>query len=132
MDVAQVAEDNANELGLLLTSEQGRPLRLAIGEVERLAFFMRKFAEMSLPIETLDDSLTRKVEMHRFPLGVVAAIVPWNVPLLLLGFKLGPALLAGNTIVVKPAPTTPLSTLKFAELILAWKALESALTDQDD
>ena len=60
---------------------------------------------------------TAKVEAYRRPLGVVGAIIPWNYPLLILSFKLPSALLAGNTLVVKPAPTTPLSTLRFAELV---------------
>jgi acyl-CoA reductase-like NAD-dependent aldehyde dehydrogenase len=54
---------------------------------------------------------------YRVPLGVVAAIIPWNFPLLTIGFKIPPALLAGNTVIVKPSPTTPLSTLKLAELV---------------
>jgi acyl-CoA reductase-like NAD-dependent aldehyde dehydrogenase len=117
LKVAQIVDDNTQELGWLLTSEQGKPLSQAISETKGLAFFIRQFADMTLPVETLEDSSTRYVEVHRFPLGVVAAIIPWNVPLLLLGIKLGPALLAGNTLIVKPAPTTPLSTLKLAELI---------------
>ena len=72
---------------------------------------------MELPVEVIEDSDRRLVEAHRTPLGVVGAIIPWNFPLVLLGFKLAPALLAGNTLVVKPAPTTPLATLRLAELI---------------
>ena len=55
--------------------------------------------------------------MHRRPLGVIGAIVPWNFPMILMAFKVPAALLAGNTMVLKPAPTTPLSTLKLAALI---------------
>jgi acyl-CoA reductase-like NAD-dependent aldehyde dehydrogenase len=100
-----------------LTSEQGKPMKDAMGEVYGFSAFTRHFAAMDLPVEVLEDSDVRRVEAHRFPLGIVAAIVPWNFPLILLAFKLGPALLAGNTLVVKPAPTTPLSTLRLAELI---------------
>jgi acyl-CoA reductase-like NAD-dependent aldehyde dehydrogenase len=59
----------------------------------------------------------QRVEAHRKPLGVIGAITPWNFPMILLAFKLPPALLAGNTIVIKPAPTTPLTTLKLGQLI---------------
>ena len=88
-----------------------------IGEAYGLAVFTQHFAAMDLPVEILEDSDVRRVEVHRAPLGVVAAIIPWNFPLILLGFKLAPALLAGNTLVVKPAPTTPLATLRLAELL---------------
>jgi acyl-CoA reductase-like NAD-dependent aldehyde dehydrogenase len=116
-DVADIITANAPEIGAILTSEQGKPLPEAIGEVYGLAMFTRHFAAMDLPVEVLEDSEARRVEVHRSALGVVAAIIPWNFPLVLLGFKLGPALIAGNTLVVKPAPTTPLSTLRLAELI---------------
>lgn len=69
-------------------------------------------------MKVLEDSGERKIELHRRALGVVGAIIPWNYPLLLLAFKMPPALLAGNTIVIKPAPTTPLSTLEFGALIV--------------
>ncbi len=115
--VAAVVSEHAAELGRLLTREQGKPLRDAIGEAHGLAAFTRHFAAEELPVEVLDDGEKRRVEVHHRPLGVVAAIVPWNFPLVLLGFKLGPALIAGNTLVVKPAPTTPLSTLRVGELL---------------
>ena len=115
--VAEIVVANAPELGAILTSEQGKPLPDAIGETYGFAAFTRHFAAMDLPVEILEDSDARRVEIHRSPLGVVAAIVPWNFPLILLGFKLGPALIAGNTLVVKPAPTTPLATLRLAELV---------------
>jgi acyl-CoA reductase-like NAD-dependent aldehyde dehydrogenase len=116
-NVAEIAIANAPELGAILTSEQGKPLAEAVAEAYGFAVFTKHFAAMDLPVEVLEDSDARRVEVHRFPLGVVAAIVPWNFPLVLLGFKLGPALIAGNTLVVKPAPTTPLSTLRLAELV---------------
>jgi len=115
--VAEIIMANAPELGAILTSEQGKPLGDAVGEAYGLGGFTQHFAAMDLPVEVIEDSDARKVEVHRVPLGVVAAIIPWNFPLILLGFKLGPALLAGNTLVVKPAPTTPLATLRLAELI---------------
>ncbi len=117
LKIADVVEANAKELGQLLTEEQGKPLGDAIGEAYGFAAFCRYFTSLDLPVQVLDDSDGRKVEAHRMPLGVVGAIVPWNFPLVLMAFKLPPALIAGNTIVIKPAPTTPLSTLRIAELI---------------
>lgn len=115
--VADIAMAHAQELGQILTSEQGKPLNDAINEAFGFAVFTKHFAAMDLEVDVLEDSEQRRVETHRTPLGVVGAIIPWNFPLVLLGFKLAPALLTGNTLVVKPAPTTPLSTLRLAELI---------------
>ena len=115
--MADVIEANSGELARLLTSEQGKPLADATGEVLGMAAFFRYLGSLDLPMKVIEDSGDRKVEAYRRPLGVVGAIIPWNYPLLILSFKLPSALLAGNTLVVKPAPTTPLATLRFAELI---------------
>ena len=117
LKIADIIEANSSELAQLLTEEQGKPLEAATTEVFGMAAFCRYFTSLDLPVEVLEDSEGRKVESHRNPLGVVGAIVPWNFPLMLMAFKLPPALIAGNTIVLKPAPTTPLSSLRFAELI---------------
>lgn len=117
IEVADIVLANAQELGALVTSEQGKPLPEGVADAFAFAAFTKHFAAMDLPVEVLEDSDERRVEAHRQPLGVVAAIVPWNFPLGLLGFKFAPALIAGNTLVVKPAPTTPLATLRLAELI---------------
>src|SRR5215475_11657369 len=115
--IADIVEAHADELGRLLTQEQGKPLAEATGEAQGLAHMFRYFAKFDFPAQIVEDNDKRKVEMRRRPLGVVALIVPWNFPLIILGSKVPPALLAGNTVVLKPAPTTPLSTLRFAELI---------------
>lgn len=115
--IADVLEANAQELAQLLTQEQGKPLADAMGEVYGTAAFFRYFTSLELPVKVLEDSDGKRVEAHRRPLGVVGAIVPWNFPLILMAFKLPPALIAGNTLVLKPAPTTPLTTLKLGELI---------------
>lgn len=115
--IADIVEKHADELGRLLTQEQGKPLPEAMGEAHGLAHMFRYFAKFDLPSKILEDSAQRKVELRRRPLGVVALIVPWNFPLIILGGKVPPALLAGNTVILKPAPTTPLATLRFAELI---------------
>ncbi|MDJ0864939.1 MAG: aldehyde dehydrogenase family protein [Myxococcota bacterium] len=116
-NVADIVAAHAPELGRILTLEQGKPLKDAVAEAYGLSVFTRHFAAAEFPVEVLEDGETRRVEAHRVPLGVVAAIIPWNFPLVLLGFKLGPALIAGNTLVVKPAPTTPLATLRVGALI---------------
>jgi acyl-CoA reductase-like NAD-dependent aldehyde dehydrogenase len=116
-DVATILEGHVGELAALLTREQGKPLADARTEVLRTIFYFRHFSTLDIPTHTLQDSAVRKVERHRVPLGVVAAIVPWNFPLTLMAFKVPPALLAGNTVIIKPAATTPLSTLRFGELV---------------
>jgi acyl-CoA reductase-like NAD-dependent aldehyde dehydrogenase len=115
--VADVIDAHAEEIGKLLTLEQGKPLMFAIGETHNMASDIRKLSSLELPVKVLEDSPQRRVEQHRRPLGVVAAIIPWNFPIALLGTKLPTALAAGNTIVVKPAATTPLATLRIGELI---------------
>jgi acyl-CoA reductase-like NAD-dependent aldehyde dehydrogenase len=132
--MADVIEANANELARLLTSEQGKPLADATLEVYGMAGFFRYLGSLDLPMKVIEDSDGRRVEAHRRPLGVVGAIIPWNYPLLILAFKLPPALLAGNTLIVKPAPTTPLSTLRFAELVasLLPKGVLNVVTDAND
>jgi acyl-CoA reductase-like NAD-dependent aldehyde dehydrogenase len=132
--IAETIEKNSGELARILTQEQGKPIADATGEVMGMAGFFRYFATLDLPVRIIEDSDGRKVEAHRKPLGVIGAIIPWNYPLLILAFKLPPALLAGNTLVVKPAPTTPLASLKFAELIsgLLPKGVINFITDAND
>ena len=132
--IADIVEANAQELAQILTEEQGKPIGDATGEVYGMAAFCRYFASLDLPVKVIEDSDGRKVEAHHSPLGVVGAIVPWNFPLILLAFKLPPALIAGNTIVIKPAPTTPLSTLRVAELIrdVAPPGVINVITDLND
>lgn len=117
LKIADAIEANGQELARLLTQEQGKPLADATGEVYGTAAFFRYFTMLDLPVKVIEDSEGKKVEAHRKPLGVIGAIVPWNFPLILMSFKLPPALLAGNTVVLKPAPTTPLTSLKLGELI---------------
>jgi acyl-CoA reductase-like NAD-dependent aldehyde dehydrogenase len=115
--IADAIQANAADLARLLTQEQGKPIADATGEIYGAAAFFRYFTMLDLPVKVLDDSEARKVEVHRRPLGVVGAIVPWNFPIILMAFKVPAALLAGNTLVLKPAPTTPLTTLAIAALI---------------
>lgn len=109
-------EENSEALSRLLTREQGRPLPGARLEVQSCARWFRSFAELDLPVHRRRDAQGCEFETARVPLGVVAAIAPWNYPLSLAVWKLAPALLAGNTVVLKPSPYTPLATLKLGEL----------------
>jgi len=132
--IADAVEADYEDFARLLTQEQGKPLQDATGEVLGTAAFMRYFAGLDLPVKVLDDSEGRRVEAHRKPLGVIGAIVPWNFPMILMAFKLPPALLAGNTLVLKPAPTTPLTTLKLAGLIkdIVPAGVVNIITDAND
>ena len=95
-EIADIIDANSEELARTLTQEQGKPLADAMGEVAGAALFFRYFQSLDLPVEVLEDSDTQRVEIHRNPLGVVGAIIPWNFPIILLAFKLPAALLAGN------------------------------------
>lgn len=114
--LADALEARAPEFARLLTSEQGKPLDQAMGEIIGSTFILRAFAERRIEPKVLRDEGGNQVIEHRTPFGVIAAITPWNFPVILMMNKVGPALLAGNTMVIKPAPTTPLTTLLFGEL----------------
>ncbi|WP_204331389.1 aldehyde dehydrogenase family protein [Geodermatophilus sabuli] len=115
--VADAVDEHASELADLLTAEQGKPLGAAHYEVSETTRWLRAAAALELPIETILDDGSARAELRRRPIGVVAAITPWNFPLLLAGWKLGPALRAGNTVVLKPSPYTPLATLRLGEIV---------------
>lgn len=117
LDWADRLEQDADSLARLLTQEQGKPLAESTAEIAYTVFFIRNLAALDLPVKVIEDSDTRLVEQYRRPLGVVGAIIPWNFPILLMAFKAPLALLAGNTMVIKPAPTTPLTTLRVGEIM---------------
>jgi acyl-CoA reductase-like NAD-dependent aldehyde dehydrogenase len=108
--------EHAEGFTQLFVREQGRPAALASREILRGASWLEEVARQDLPVEIAEDSASRRVEVHHEPLGVVAAIVPWNFPFLLAIWKIAPALLVGNTMVLKPSPFTPLCALKLGEL----------------
>lgn len=110
-------EAHAKEFLALLTAEQGKPRPMAEWEVYGSIAWFREIAKQSLPEEVLEDTADRLVISRHTPLGVVGAIVPWNFPILLAVWKIAPALVAGNTIIVKPSPFTPLCDLKLVELV---------------
>ena len=109
LKLADAIEARAPEFAQLLTQEQGKPMEQAMGEIFGTAFMLRGFAAMTLEPKVLKEEGKAKIIEHRTPLGVVATITPWNYPVMLLSIKLAPALIAGNTVVIKPPPTTPLT-----------------------
>ena len=124
----------APEFARLLTQEQGKPLAHATEEIGGAVAMLRVFAAMSLPSKVLRENDRERIVQQHLPLGVVAAITPWNFPVMLLMIKVAPALLAGNTIVAKPAPTTPLTTLLFGEVCAALvpRGVLNIIVDQND
>jgi len=114
---ADAIEANAETLARTLTLEQGKPLAKAEGEAKGAARWFREFARMEIPHDVLRDDERARIEVCRRPLGVVGSIAPWNFPVFLAGIKTAPALLMGNTVVLKPSPYTPLATLRFGEVL---------------
>lgn len=134
LELADRIEAEAESLARLLTQEQGKPLPESQAEIAYTCAFIRHLASYDLPVKVIEDNETRLVRQFRKPLGVVAAIIPWNFPVLIVAFKLPLALLAGNTMVIKPAPTTPLTTLKLGEIMagLFPAGVVNIITDQND
>lgn len=132
--IADAVRDNAAELASLLTAEQGKPLPESQGEMAWTEGYLRHYATLAPEVKVVQDDETARVEVHRKPLGVVVGIVAWNFPVLLAAWKFGPALVAGNTIVVKPAPTTPVATLRLAALIkdIAPPGVVNVIADEND
>lgn len=112
---ADAIQASANELARVLTDEQGKPLMQALREVVSASAIFRIVAGLEIPTEVLEEQ--PRIEVRRRPYGVVAAITPWNYPILIAANKIAPALLAGNTVVLKPSPFTPLATLRLGEVL---------------
>jgi len=112
---------NQDDLGRIMTAEQGKPLPEAKGEVAYGASFVEWFAEEAKRVngETLPQfDNTRRLMVLKQPIGVCAAITPWNFPLAMITRKVAPALAAGCTVIIKPAELTPLTALAAAELAI--------------
>jgi acyl-CoA reductase-like NAD-dependent aldehyde dehydrogenase len=116
-ECAAAIQGRVNDIAMLLVQEQGKPLGKAIEEIFGASFWFSYFAGLEIKPEIIQDDDTKRIQVVHKPLGVVAAITPWNFPVILLSFKFGPALLAGNTIVAKPSEYTPLSSLLVAEIL---------------
>ncbi len=119
--IGDLLESHSSELAGIVTEEQGKPLQGFGGmgsgfELGGAVAWCRFTAELELPVKVIQDDDTMRVELHRKPLGVVGSITPWNWPLMIAIWHVIPAIRCGNTVVVKPSPYTPLSTLRFVEL----------------
>ena len=118
-EAARLVLENEKELTQLLTKEQGKALRESVLEIRRFAHTLEHYAGMAKTLRggyvKLDDG--RYGLIMSKPMGVVGSIVPWNFPVSLMGNKVGPALLAGNAMVIKPAGTTPLAATRCVELV---------------
>ena len=132
--LADALQEQSADIARLLTSEQGKPLDQAGMELMICGFTLKTFAAMRLEPRSISENEKSRVYEIRKPLGVVAAITPWNFPLMMVVHKVGPALLAGNTVVVKPAATTPLTTLKFGEICqkILPPGVVNVICDQND
>jgi len=115
--MAAAIDANFDELFRLLTAEQGKPHQQAQFEIGGCSAMMNAQSTLTLEETINEDSDQRLSRTRRVPVGVVGGIVPWNFPVLMAVQKIAPAILSGCTIVLKPSPFTPLTTLRFAELI---------------
>ncbi len=117
--IAQKIGEHSEELAQIITAEQGKPLnglgsRWEMGGAGAWAGYT---AGLSLPMKVLQDNNEGRVELHRKPLGVVGSITPWNFPVMIAIWHIMPALRTGNTVVIKPSPLTPLSTLRLVQIM---------------
>ena len=117
MGISAAIKENADELFRLLTSEQGKPHAQAQQEIYGAAGLAAAQAQLKLDDVINQDDDERLSRTRRVPVGVVGGIVPWNFPVMMAIQKIVPALISGCTIVLKPSPFTPLTTLRIAELI---------------
>jgi acyl-CoA reductase-like NAD-dependent aldehyde dehydrogenase len=132
--VADSVEARLLDFSRLLTQEQGKPIEQATGEMMGTIAALRYFAAQTLSPNLLRDEANERIIEQRYPLGVVAAITPWNFPMMLLMLKVAPALITGNTVIAKPAPTTPLTTLLLGEVAadILPAGVFQTLVDQND
>jgi acyl-CoA reductase-like NAD-dependent aldehyde dehydrogenase len=132
--IADGLEERADEAAMLVVQENGKPLADAKGEVAAALAWVRFNANYELEPDVLRDTAEQKVVVTRKALGVVLAITPWNFTILTPCYKLGPILSTGNTLVLKPAATSPLCSLLVGEIaasILPAGVL-NVLTDKND
>ena len=115
--MADVLKANADTLAELLTREQGKPVQQSKDEIHRAATLTEGMLKIRFATETIVDDAEKRIELRYVPLGVAGIITPWNAPINLAIGPLVSALYTGNTVVLKPSPYTPLSTLKIGELI---------------
>ena len=119
-ELAKKSLEHAEPLAKTISSEMGKPYKEALGEIDDLADYLEYYSELArdqigrivAPVDKRSMSLVRYE-----PYGVVGCIIPWNYPLSLMGWKLAPALAAGNTVVMKPSEITSLSILNWIEVV---------------
>lgn len=116
ISLADKMNARADEIARIMTQEQGKPLTESQFEVSYAEAFIRHFATMDIANEVIQDDDMFYVEVRRKALGVVAAITPWNFPILIPAFKVAMATLAGNSVILKPSPTTPICAIILGEL----------------
>lgn len=114
--LGDAVRENIDELARLMTLEQGKPVAKARGEIGSGLRYWENYARLRIPVEVVRDDKDERIEVRRVPVGVVGAITAWNYPLLLAMWKIGPALVTGNTVIVKPSPYTPVATARLGEL----------------
>ncbi|WP_108811657.1 aldehyde dehydrogenase family protein [Sphingorhabdus sp. Alg231-15] len=131
--ISATIKENSDELFRLLTAEQGKPHAQAQGEIIGASMMAGAQSTLDLDDEINEDTDERLSRTRRVPVGVVGGIVPWNFPVMMAVQKIAPALLSGCTIVLKPSPFTPLTTLRLAELIkdVAPAGVVNILTGED-
>ena len=115
--IIDAIESRKEEIARTIALEVGKPIAAARTDVDLSLMWGRDVAQIRLKPEIVRDDAEAYVEVHRKPIGVVACIIPWNFPFFQMVYKLVPALLTGNTVVIKPAPTTPLNALLLGELL---------------
>lgn len=115
--MADAVENAQNDLVTLISFESGKLIPSATAEVQATIASLRYWSTVSPTDQILENTEQLEVSLRRAPLGVVAAITPFNMPLLMMANKIGPALISGNTIICKPSPNTPITALFFAGLI---------------
>jgi acyl-CoA reductase-like NAD-dependent aldehyde dehydrogenase len=115
--LSQRLREHQRELAELLTREQGKPVAQSVAEIDRGAAQSDGMVGIEIPVEVLADDKDKHIELRYRPLGVVGIITPWNAPVNLALGPLVSALYTGNTVVLKPSPYTPLTTLKVGELL---------------
>ncbi|KAI9162946.1 putative aldehyde dehydrogenase FUS7 [Paramyrothecium foliicola] len=113
---ANAIEDQAEKFAVMLSREQGKPVSEAAREARGAAEALKALAKLPFGDEILEDTNERRIELRYTPIGISVGIVPWNFPIGLAIFKLGPALITGNCIIIKPSPFTPYCGLKLVEL----------------
>ena len=116
---ARMIDQNLKDLSETLTKEQGKPIREAQMEITRFRHTLEYYAGLGKNLRSIQIPIAegRFGMVLRLPIGVCAAITPWNFPVSLLGNKIAPGLLAGNSFVIKPASTTPLTTIKVCDIL---------------